>query len=122
SRRVSGTIRHDASGARVLRYEEGPRHLAESGRRCAQRGNRVCARAQREGVIGMKLRWTVFTSNRTSMTIHITEGPAVPVTVVTLATTTRPFDEAGELYYLQVIRQFPSLLEGELMAARYKLY
>lgn len=73
-------------------------------------------------MIGMALHRTVFTSSRTSMTLHIPEGPRVPLTVVTLVTTRRPFDEAGELYYLQVIRQFPWLLEGELMAARCQMY
>jgi hypothetical protein len=46
----------------------------------------------------------------------------MPVTVVSLVTTKSPFREAGELYYLQVIRQQPSLLANELMAARCQLY
>jgi hypothetical protein len=44
------------------------------------------------------------------------------LTVVTLVTTKDPFNHAGELYYLQAIRQLPWLLEGELMAARCQVY
>jgi hypothetical protein len=70
----------------------------------------------------MGLPASVFTPTRVSMTLHIPAGPTVPVTVETLVTTKDPFNQAGELYYLQVVRQFPWLLESELMAARCQAY
>jgi len=61
---------------------------------------------------------SVFTPTVTSTIVRV----PVTVTVVTLVTTKDPFHEAGELYYLQVIRQYPSLLANECMAARCQLY
>ena len=64
----------------------------------------------------------MFKPAATNTAVHVPDRPRVPVTVVTLVTTKDPFHGAGELYYLQVIRQHPSLLAGELMAARCQLY
>lgn len=63
-----------------------------------------------------------FAPTRKSAVLRLPDGAPLPVTVVTLVTTDDPFNHVGELYYLQVVRQFPWLLNAALMGARCQTY
>ena len=68
------------------------------------------------------MRATLFAPIAMPTRINVPEASGIPATVVTLFVTIEPFKEAGELYYLHVIRQNPSALSGTLMSARCQLY
>jgi predicted amidophosphoribosyltransferase len=68
------------------------------------------------------MRPAIFTPVTNKVNVLLPNEEAVPATVVTLVTTPDPFRDAGPLYYLQVIRQNPSLMSGVVMAARCQAY
>jgi hypothetical protein len=65
-----------------------------------------------------RLHPSVFTPTITSTTVHIPDGPSIPLRLVTLVTTGDPYHAAGEIYCLQVLRQHPKLLRGERLRLR----